>query len=146
MIAKCDGCGIRKICQKVGDKLICLECSPIAKMYRKEPDPVHRNKDGKWYFWNETWPKEVGPYVTEEACRKGAELQATLQAKHRKVVPTSRELLEDLYGYILESGKIGVKESKVIRNIAHDIQLALFESNGSSEGKRITEGYRSTLV
>ena len=27
-------------------------------------DPVHQNGDGKWYFWDETWADECGPYDT----------------------------------------------------------------------------------
>lgn len=35
-----------------------------------EQDPVHQNTDGKWYFWDETWSFEAGPYETEaEAIR-----------------------------------------------------------------------------
>jgi len=33
-------------------------------------DPVHKNdKDGKWYFWDETRYCKYGPYETEEECR-----------------------------------------------------------------------------
>ncbi len=31
-------------------------------------DPVHEVK-GKWYFWDETWSFEEGPYNTEQECR-----------------------------------------------------------------------------
>jgi hypothetical protein len=33
------------------------------------PDPVHQNADGKWYFWNEVWADEHGPFDTEEQAR-----------------------------------------------------------------------------
>jgi len=34
-------------------------------------DPVHRNiEDGDWYFWNEVWADEIGPFGTEEECRE----------------------------------------------------------------------------
>lgn len=29
-------------------------------------DPVHQNKDGKWYFWDECWSSEVGPFKTRK--------------------------------------------------------------------------------
>lgn len=32
-------------------------------------DPIHQNEDGKWYFWDEVWAFEMGPYDTEEAAR-----------------------------------------------------------------------------
>lgn len=28
-------------------------------------NPVHKGQDGKWYFWDETWAYECGPYDTE---------------------------------------------------------------------------------
>ena len=31
---------------------------------------ITQNKDGSWYFWNETWTFEYGPYNTEELARK----------------------------------------------------------------------------
>ncbi len=33
-------------------------------------DPVHCNDDGKWYFYDEHWSNELGPYKTEKECRK----------------------------------------------------------------------------
>ena len=27
------------------------------------PDPVQK-RDGKWYWWDETWSEETGPYNT----------------------------------------------------------------------------------
>ncbi len=29
-------------------------------------NPVHKNADGKWYFWNDIWGEEVGPFDTKE--------------------------------------------------------------------------------
>ncbi len=29
-------------------------------------DPIHQDKDGKWYFWDECWSFEEGPYDTEQ--------------------------------------------------------------------------------
>jgi len=31
-------------------------------------DPVFQ-RDGKWYFWDETWANEEGPYASESECR-----------------------------------------------------------------------------
>jgi len=31
---------------------------------------VHQNKDGKWYFWNETYSDEIGPYDSYAECRR----------------------------------------------------------------------------
>lgn len=28
-------------------------------------NPVHESQ-GKWWFWDETWANEIGPYNTEE--------------------------------------------------------------------------------
>jgi len=28
-------------------------------------NPIHQNEDGKWYFWNETWAFEEGPFETK---------------------------------------------------------------------------------
>ena len=27
---------------------------------------IHQNKSGEWYFWDETWSFEEGPYDTRE--------------------------------------------------------------------------------
>ncbi len=32
-------------------------------------DPVHVKQDG-WYFWDETWCDEHGPFSTIEECRE----------------------------------------------------------------------------
>jgi len=31
-----------------------------------EMNPIHQNEDCKWYFWDETWAFEEGPFDTEE--------------------------------------------------------------------------------
>lgn len=31
-------------------------------------DPVHE-RDGVWYYWDETWAGEVGPFITEGIAR-----------------------------------------------------------------------------
>ena len=40
-------------------------------------DPVFE-KDGKWYFWDETWAYEYGPYSTEEEARFRLDLYVEL--------------------------------------------------------------------
>ena len=36
-------------------------------------DPVFKGKDGFWYFWDETWTDDYGPYDTKEIARDRAE-------------------------------------------------------------------------
>ncbi len=31
---------------------------------------VHQGRDGKWYFWNETYSDKIGPYETNEECKR----------------------------------------------------------------------------
>lgn len=33
-------------------------------------DPIHREDDGKWYFWDETGSDAHGPYNTEEEAKE----------------------------------------------------------------------------
>jgi len=37
-----------------------LGCSPV------NGKAVHPHSDGTWYFWDETWCEEYGPYKDEE--------------------------------------------------------------------------------
>jgi len=34
----------------------------------KEEDPVFE-RNGKWFFWDETWAHEHGPFLTEKQAR-----------------------------------------------------------------------------
>lgn len=43
-------------------------------------DPIHQNEDGKWYFWDETWSFEEGPYDSQ---------------------PEAAEALDDYYRHVL---------------------------------------------
>lgn len=36
-----------------------LGCIPV------DGRAVHRHSDGSWWFWDETWCDEIGPYQTE---------------------------------------------------------------------------------
>ena len=36
-------------------------------------DPVHKKKDGSWWFWDETSACRCGPYPTEKAANIGLE-------------------------------------------------------------------------
>lgn len=44
-----------------GKKLLVLTEDQI-----QEPNPIHQNKDGLWYFWDETGSEEIGPFPTRE--------------------------------------------------------------------------------
>ena len=33
-------------------------------------DPIHKNADGTWWFWDEVWAFEIGPYSSEHEARK----------------------------------------------------------------------------
>jgi len=33
-------------------------------------EPVHQDKDGKWYFFEETWAFRQGPFKTEKETRE----------------------------------------------------------------------------
>lgn len=32
-------------------------------------DPVHQKPDGTWWFWDETWAEEIGPFAIEASAR-----------------------------------------------------------------------------
>lgn len=32
-------------------------------------DPVTQHPDGSWWFWDEVWADELGPYKTESEAR-----------------------------------------------------------------------------
>lgn len=38
------------------------------------PDPVHQHKDGSWFWFEETWSDEYGPFTSrddaEESCKR----------------------------------------------------------------------------
>lgn len=36
------------------------ECEPKNNL--EEGQPVHEHKDSTWWFWDETWSNEYGPY------------------------------------------------------------------------------------
>ena len=47
-------------------------------------NPIHQNADGKWYFWDEIWVDEIGPYETrEEANTAINEYAADLEKEHQ---------------------------------------------------------------
>jgi len=31
-----------------------------------DTNPIHQNEDGKWYFWDEVWCDEYGPFDSEQ--------------------------------------------------------------------------------
>ena len=53
------------------------ECTPKNKA--EEGQPVHQHKDGTWWFWDETWGTEYGPYeYYEQACHAMGQYAANL--------------------------------------------------------------------
>ena len=40
-----------------------------VKVQKMRINPVHE-KDGKWYFWDETWSDRIGPYDSEQEANK----------------------------------------------------------------------------
>lgn len=40
-------------------------------------DPVYQGPDGNWWFWDETWTDQRGPYDTEKDARKALREYAT---------------------------------------------------------------------
>jgi hypothetical protein len=53
-----------------------MEKEKMAEAEHKASNPVHRDPDGKWYFYDETWADRLGPFDSEEeanaACAKYA--------------------------------------------------------------------------
>ena len=39
----------------------------MSKRPRNSSDPVFQDGQGRWWFWDETWSWQHGPYKTEEA-------------------------------------------------------------------------------
>jgi hypothetical protein len=35
--------------------------------------PTHKHKDGSWWFYDETWKEEFGPFTTKEKANQGCE-------------------------------------------------------------------------
>jgi len=42
-------------------------------------DPIHQNVNGKWYFYDETWSFEEGPYETREDAERALDRYAREQ-------------------------------------------------------------------
>lgn len=51
--------------RKVDDKMMELECEQKAMKEEHNPNAVQQ-RDGKWYWWDETWTVETGPFNTKE--------------------------------------------------------------------------------
>jgi hypothetical protein len=43
-------------------------CRDLDGFIIHDPNPVHKNDDGKWWFWDETWCREYGGFDTKEEC------------------------------------------------------------------------------
>lgn len=44
-----------------------------GKKWEPKNDPVYKDRDNLWYFWDETWSGKFGPYSTEEVARERME-------------------------------------------------------------------------
>ncbi len=33
------------------------------------PEIIHQHEDGSWWFWDESWSNENGPFSTEDICQ-----------------------------------------------------------------------------
>ncbi len=50
-----------------------VECKPPDPVFYREAewtDGCNDTRDPGWYFWDEIWSDAMGPYDTEEVCRK----------------------------------------------------------------------------
>ena len=51
-------------------------CDALVVLPGGRIDPSHQHTDGTWWFWEETWADEQGPFKTyiecAEACREYA--------------------------------------------------------------------------
>jgi hypothetical protein len=43
------------------------EAKVVCNGSYKPPNPVHQHDDGTWWFCNEVWADESGPYSSKEA-------------------------------------------------------------------------------
>jgi len=55
-----------------------LDCRTdrIVRMDNGNIDPVHQHNDGQWWFWDETWADEYGPFNDYEAAEISLEQYA----------------------------------------------------------------------
>lgn len=51
------------------------------------PDPVHQHKDGTWWFYDELWVDEYGPFKDE------AEAKTHLQAYFEKWLEGNQQIM-----------------------------------------------------
>lgn len=42
----------------------------VDNKWRPASDPVFQGKDGKWYYWDESWTQSRGPFDDEETARE----------------------------------------------------------------------------
>jgi len=47
----------------------CFSC-PILP--NGNTNPVHKHSDNTYWFWDETWTDEIGPFLTEDIANKKA--------------------------------------------------------------------------
>ena len=51
------------------DSILAVQAAKPICEYKGEPDgsPLHQHADGSWWFYEETWALENGPFDTEDA-------------------------------------------------------------------------------
>ncbi len=55
------------------------DAATLAMAHLVSSNPVHQNPDGKWYFWDEVWVEEYGPFESKaEADKACAEYARSL--------------------------------------------------------------------
>lgn len=50
------------------------------------PEVAHQNENGKWYWWDESWTVEVGPFDTKELAQEACTRYAKEVLHHPEVV------------------------------------------------------------
>lgn len=51
----------------------------LNKVSESKNPKVTFQKDGKWFFYNETWSEAFGPFDTQEAAHDGCHLYAKVE-------------------------------------------------------------------
>ena len=72
LILKADN--LVEIDQAEVEKKLLAKLAPtiVDQLESRDPLPkvIHKNLDGKWYYWDETWSFEEGPFDSEEIAKE----------------------------------------------------------------------------
>jgi hypothetical protein len=82
----------------------------VLKNFKRKMEaltPINQHDDGSWYFWNEVWADEIGPFGTKEIAERA---------------------LKD-YGLFLDKGPNGIPKDS-------PLWLMKEEKDGTDQGKR----------